>query len=120
MLIRNRVKFDGKYAVPARILLGMQGDNLSERVVFTLPQVEAGQTVYAKWQGKTENSDIITCVAGETEGEYYWDVSATDTRVAQDMDVYVQIVGADGVVWSSNVFTASVRDVPDVDSNIEQ
>lgn len=127
MITRNKVRFEGKRPWPNQILLAMQGDNVSEGVIFTLPEVDASRTVAVKWYGDGDNSDIVMCekYTGPDAGEndYIWTVRETDTRIPQHMRAWVQVTGADGYMWSSQEFdcyVGDVSDIPDIDIETHQ
>ena len=99
-----------------RIKLGLEGDNLVERLRFMLPVIAEHQTATLM---KSGFADGITLDWDEENG-YYVDLTREIIGSDGEAEAYIRIDGAGGEVWQSDVMRLTTGALPDVETEIEQ
>lgn len=118
MIVRTqKIRFSpDRKPMPRRVKLGVEGDNMVERLVFDLPAIAQSQTATLMMGGRYANAVQLA----EDGEEYRIDLTAEIVGAEGDIEAYVRIDGADGEVWQSDVISLVTGDVPDVETEIEQ
>ena len=117
-IVRTRtVSFTAdRLPMPRKIRLGMEGDNLVERLRFALPVIAEHQTATLVITGR---ADAVT-LEYDAENGYYIDLTREIVGPDGETEAYIIIDGAGGESWRSDVMRLITGALPDVDEDIEQ
>lgn len=107
------VKFNGHKAVPRKLRVGVETDNLVEKVTFQLPEIGENQRGYVYASDGDGHYDVIALENG------VWDVGMNTTQASGKLAAFVRVVSGNRR-WNSEPFYLQITDLPDIESDIEQ
>ena len=102
--------------MPRKIRLGMEGDNLVERLRFALPVIAEHQTATLVITGRADAATLMN----DEENGYYIDLTREIVGPDGETEAYIIIDGAGGESWRNDVMRLITGALPDVDEEIQQ
>lgn len=100
-----------------RIRLGMEGDNLVERLEFVLPVIAERQSAVLMMDGAYANAVDLK---PDNDRRYGVDLTAEIIGPDGETEAYIRVDGSGGEVWQSEAIRLVTRELPDVETEIEQ